>query len=158
MSKIIASAAIRAANKIVAEADIMLEKAIKEKGADLKFEFTDTGYFMPMFFAITGIEVRTLGDMRKEIEHAKSLLTSEPIEKKYKPYLGEALDAGMATLLAQEIIMAVKYVNGLEPVGDKELGLTYNGFITDSILRDLGIQLVDGTMPELCVYHWRCTG
>lgn len=147
MSKIIASAAIRAGNKIVAEADAMLEKAIKEKGPELKFEFTDTGYFMPMFFAITGIEVRTLGDMRKEIEHAKSLLTSEPIEKKYKPYLGEALDAGMATLLAQEIIMAVKYVNGLEPVEDKELGLTYNGFITDSILRDLGIQLVDGTMP-----------
>ncbi|MBI5181014.1 MAG: hypothetical protein HZA05_06390, partial [Nitrospirae bacterium] len=51
MSKIIASGAIRAANKIVAEADAMLEKAIKEKGADLKFEFIDTGYFMPMFFA-----------------------------------------------------------------------------------------------------------
>ncbi len=36
---------------------------------------------------------------------------------------------------------------GLEPCKDPETGYEYNGFITDTIQRNLGIQLVDGTMP-----------
>lgn len=147
MSKIIASAAIRASHNIVAQAEHMLDKAIKEKGKDLSFEFPDTAYFLPMIYAIAGKEIRTLGEMRFGTEQAKSLLTPEPADKLYKPYLGEALDAGMSTMFAQEIIMATRYIYGLEPYYDKDMDLTYNGFIGDSILRDLGIQLVDGTMP-----------
>jgi len=41
----------------------------------------------------------------------------------------------------------LRYINGLEPVVDPETGYEYNGFITDTIQRKLGIQLVDGTMP-----------
>ncbi len=67
--------------------------------------------------------------------------------KLYKPYLGEALDAGMAALFAQEMIMAIRYIYGQEPVKDDSIGLTYNGFISDTILRNLGVQLVDGSMP-----------
>lgn len=147
MSKIIASAAIRASHNIVAQAEYMLDKAIKEKGKDLSFEFPDTAYFLPMLYAITGKVIKTLSEMKLGIEQAKSLLTPEPADKLYKPYLGEALDAGMATMFAQEVIMAIRYIYGLEPYYDRDMDLTYNGFIGDSILRDLGIQLVDGTMP-----------
>ena len=75
------------------------------------------------------------------------LLHPEPEEHLWKPYLGEALDSGMATLFAEEIIMALRYIDGLEPAVDPETGYVYNGFITDTIQRNLGIQLVDGTMP-----------
>ena len=147
MSKIIASAAIRGSHRLVAQAEQMLEKAIAEKGKDFVFEFPDTAYYLPMIYAITGFPVRTLGDMKEALNYAKELLHEEPEEHLWRPYLGEALDSGMATLFAEEIIMAIRYIYDLEPYKCPETGLVYNGFITDTIQRYLGVQLVDGTMP-----------
>jgi len=147
MSKIIASAAIRAANGLVKNAEEMLDKAIAEKGRDFTFEFPDTAFYLPMIYAMTAFPVKTLGDMKVALGMAKDMLHEQPDEQVWKPYLGEALDSGMATLFAEEIILALKYVNGLEPAVDPETNYTYNGFITDTIQRNLGIQLVDGRMP-----------
>jgi acetyl-CoA synthase len=147
MSKLIASEAIRGAHILVKQAEEMLEKAIAEKGKDFVFEFPDTAFYLPMIYAMTGFPVKTLSDMRVALGMAKGLLHPEPEEHLWKPYLGEALDSGMATLFAEEIIMALRYINGLEPVTDPDTGFVYNGFITDTIQRNLGIQLVDGTMP-----------
>ncbi len=147
MSKIIARAAIRGAHQAVRNAEEMLQRAIAEKGPDYVFEFPDTAFYLPMVHAMTGYEVKTLADMKVALGYAKEMLHPEPEEHVWKPYLGEALDCGMATLFAQEVWLAARYVLGLEPVKDEELGLTYNGFITDTIQRNLGIQLVDGTMP-----------
>ncbi len=147
MSKLIATAAIGGANRLVAQAEEMLEKAIAEKGKDFVFEFPDTAYYLPMIYAITGFPVKTIGDMKVALGFAKELQHTEPAANIWKPYLGEALDSGMATLFAEEIIFAIKYVYGLEPYKDPETGYVYNGFITDTIQRNLGIQLVDGTMP-----------
>lgn len=147
MSKLIASAAIKGAHKLVRQAEDMLEKAIAEKGDKFSFEFPDTAYYLPMIYAMTGFPVKTLSDMKVALGMAKELLHPEPEEHLWKPYLGEALDSGMATLFAEEIIMALRYISSLEPVVDPETGYVYNGFITDTIQRNLGIQLVDGTMP-----------
>jgi acetyl-CoA synthase len=147
MSKLIASAAIRGAHKLVKQAEEMLEQTIRDKGESHTFEFPDTAFYLPMIYAMTGFPVKTLGDMRTALGYAKELLHPEPEENVWKPYLGEALDSGMATLFAEEIILALKYINGFEPVTDPETGYVYNGFITDTIQRNLGIQLVDGTMP-----------
>ncbi|MBZ0157495.1 MAG: CO dehydrogenase/CO-methylating acetyl-CoA synthase complex subunit beta [Alphaproteobacteria bacterium] len=147
MSKLIATAAIRGANTLVAQAEEMLEKAIAEKGKDFAFEFPDTAFNLPMIYAMTGFAVKTLGDMKVALGFARELQHPEPDETLWKPYLGEALDSGMATLFAEEIILAIRYINGLEPCKDPETGYVYNGFITDTIQRNLGIQLVDGTMP-----------
>ncbi len=147
MSKLIASAAIRGSHILVKQAEEMLEKAIAEKGEAFAFEFPDTAYYLPMIYAMTGFPVKTLSDMRAALGMAKELLHPEPEEHLWKPYLGEALDSGMATLFAEEIIMALRYIKGLEPVTDPDTGYVYNGFITDTIQRSLGIQLVDGTMP-----------
>jgi len=147
MSKLIASAAIRGANVLVKKAEEMLDKAITEKGEQFAFEFPDTAYYLPLVYALTGFAVKTLSDMRVALGMAKDQLHPEPDEHLWKPYLGEALDSGMASLFAEEIIMALRYVNGLEPVTDPETGYVYNGFVTDTIQRNLGIQLVDGTMP-----------
>ena len=147
MSKLIASAAIRGANVLVKKAEEMLDKAITEKGEQFAFEFPDTAYYLPLVYALTGFAVKTISDMRVALGMAKDQLHPEPDEHLWKPYLGEALDSGMASLFAEEIIMALRYVNGLEPFTDPETGYVYNGFVTDTIQRNLGIQLVDGTMP-----------
>jgi acetyl-CoA synthase len=147
MSKIIASAAIRGSHALVQQAEEMLEKAIAEKGKDFVFEFPDTAFYLPMIYAMTAFPVKNLEDMRVALGMAKEMLHPEPEEKLWKPYLGEALDSGMATLFAEEIILALRYVEGLEPAKDPETGFEYNGFITDTIQRNLGIQLVDGSMP-----------
>lgn len=147
MSKLIASAAIKGSHILVKRAEEMLEKTTAEKGESYAFEFPDTAFFLPMIYAMTGFAVKTLADMKKALMMAKELLHTEPDAHLWKPYLGEALDSGMATLFAEEIIMALRYINNLEPVTDPETGYVYNGFITDTIQRNLGIQLVDGTMP-----------
>jgi acetyl-CoA synthase len=152
MSKVIATGAILGSHYYVKQAEALVEKAITEKGADFKFEFPDTAYFLPQMFAMTGFEVRTLGDMKTALEQkVKPLVSNVPDDHLYKPYLGEALDAGMVTLFAQEMIMAIRYIYGEEPVKDDSIGLTYNGFISDTILRNLGVQLVDGSMPGYVV-------
>ncbi len=147
MSKAIASAAIRGANRIYREAEELLEKAIAEKGEGHRFEFNDTAYYLPMIYAMTGFPVKTLGDMRTALGFARDMLHAEPAEHIWKPYLGEALDSGMSTLFAEEVWLALRTALGMEPEKDPETGLAYNGFITDTIQRNLGIQLVDGTMP-----------
>jgi acetyl-CoA synthase len=152
MSKVIATGAILGSHYYVKQAEALVEKAITEKGADFKFEFPDTAYFLPQMFSMTGFEVRTVGDMKTALEkYVKPLVTEKPDDHLYKPYLGEALDAGMATLFAQELTMAVRYIYGQEPMKDDSIGLTYNGFISDTILRNLGVQLVDGSMPGFAV-------
>ncbi len=147
MSKIIASAAIRASHSLFRTAEEMLDKAIAEKGKDFVFEFPDTAFYLPLVYAMTAFPVKTLADMKVALEMAREMLHEEPEEKLWKPYLGEALDSGMATLFCEEIILALRYIEGLEPDTDPETGYVYNGFITDTIQRNLGIQLVDGRMP-----------
>src|ERR1700693_1184161 len=98
MSKVIATGAILGSHYYLKQAEALVEKAITEKGADFKFEFPDTGYFLPQMFAMTGFEVRTLGDMKTAIEQkVKPLVSEAPADHLYKPFLGEALDAGMVT-------------------------------------------------------------
>jgi len=141
MSRIIATAAIHGAHGYVQQAKQQLTEAIEAFGPDKEIEFPNTAYFLPLILAITGLEVKTLVDTKRALEHAEGLLPPIPTEQLWVPYLGHALDAGIATLIAQEIIEVLKYVNGLEP---QEPWL---GFTDDTILRSQGIKLVDGRMP-----------
>ncbi|MEK6564894.1 MAG: acetyl-CoA decarbonylase/synthase complex subunit alpha/beta [Candidatus Omnitrophota bacterium] len=141
MSKIVAAAAIRGARVIAREAEEFLNKALKEHGPDARIGFPETAFFLPMANALLGLEVKTLKEAGNVFNYAKGLLPLEPKEKLWLPYLGDALDAGIATLLCEEIITVLRYLYKQEPQTD------CNGFFTDTILRSLGIQLVDGRMP-----------
>ncbi|MFH0870873.1 MAG: acetyl-CoA decarbonylase/synthase complex subunit alpha/beta [bacterium] len=141
MSRIIASAAIRGAHQVVKEAEAQLERARIEKGEDAKVEFPGTAFYLPMANALLGAEVKTVGGMAPVLEEAKAQLHEVPSDRLWLPYLGHTLDAGIATLLAEEIVVAVRYLFGEEPQPDCE------GFFTDTQMRQLGIQLVDGRMP-----------
>jgi len=141
MSKIIATAAIRGAHRIVGECEKLLGRTITEKGKEAKIEFPETAYFLPMIYALLGEEVKQVGDMPPILDYTKGLLHEVPSDSVWLPYLGPTLDAGVATLFAEEMIVALRYLHGTEPQQD------CNGFFTDTIMRTLGIQLVDGRMP-----------
>ncbi len=141
MSRIIATAAIRGAHGYVEQARTQLQEAVEAFGPDRKVEFPNTAYYLPLTLALTGLEVDSLGDAQVALERAEALLPPIPGDKLWLPYLGHALDAGIATLLAEELIEALKYVNGYEP---EEPWL---GFTDDAVLRLQGIKLVDGRMP-----------
>jgi acetyl-CoA synthase len=162
MSRYIATRAIRGANALVIEAELMLNKAIKEKGPDTPVVFPNTAYYLPLIYGMTGQEVQTLAQLLPILDHARMLLHPVPSGKHWTPYLGETLDSGMATLLAAETIEAVRFVYELQPepmLGFELAGGTaysnngnglvghLNGPIDDIQLRSWGIQLVDGRMP-----------
>lgn len=162
MSRYIATRAIRGANALVAEAEIMLKQVIDEKGPDTPVAFPNTAYYLPLIYGMTGIEITKVGQLTGVIEHARQLLHPVPSDKHWTPYLGETLDSGMATLLAAEVIEAIRFIYGLQPepypgielaggtaYSDNGDGLVghLNGPIDDIQLRSWGIQLVDGRMP-----------
>jgi acetyl-CoA synthase len=160
MSRYIATRAIRGASALVTEAELMLNKAIKDKGSDTKVTFPNTAYFLPTILGMTGEAVESLGQLKPALKHARALLHPEPSKNKWTPYLGETLDSGMATLLAAEVIEAVRFIYGLQPEKMDGFSLAggtsygegngtnhLNGPIDDIQLRSWGIQLVDGRMP-----------
>jgi acetyl-CoA synthase len=141
MSKLIAAAAIRGAHELVRQAEAGFEKARESKGEGVAIGFPDTAYYLPMAYALMGLEIKTLGDLKPVLAHTRDLLGVVPQDRLWFPYLGTALDAGIATLLSEEIICVLRYLDGTEPQPD------CNGFFSDTILRTLGIQLVDGRLP-----------
>jgi len=142
MSKIIASAVIRGAQRIAGQAEDILRQAIKEKGRDCHVEFPNTGYYIPIIYSMTGRAVEKLADFEDMMREIKGLLPPPVDDELWLPYLGQALDAGMATLFAEEIIEACKYLIGPNPVNGIWLGAA-----DDCVLRERGIQFVDGTAP-----------
>ena len=142
MSKIIAAAAIRGAHKIVQKAENKLAETVTQKGRECPVEFPNTGYYLPIIYSMTGIPVKTLRDCFQILEVAKGMLPPIPEERHWLPYLGHALDAGMATLFAEEIIEGCKYLIGPHPVEGIWLGAA-----DDIIMRERGIEFVDGTAP-----------
>ncbi|MHB9030324.1 MAG: acetyl-CoA decarbonylase/synthase complex subunit alpha/beta, partial [Candidatus Latescibacterota bacterium] len=139
--RIIAGAAIRGSRIFYTEAMERFTRAVEDKGEDQKVEFPETAYFLPVANALMGLEVKTLGQIRPVLDHAREMLHDPPTEALWLPYLGDALDSGISTLLTTEIITAIRYLYGEEPQTGCE------GFYTDTWLRKLGIQLVDGRMP-----------
>jgi acetyl-CoA synthase len=115
MSKYIATRAMRGANALVTEAEVMLSRALAEKGSDTPVAFPNTAYYLPTILGMTGKAVEKIGDLQPALQQARRLLHPLPANSKWTPYLGETLDSGMATLLAAETIEAVRYAYGLQP-------------------------------------------
>ena len=156
MSRYIATRALRGANLIVQEADVLLQKALQELGPDKKIQFPNTAYFLPTILGYTGIEIETVGGLVPVLEHCHTLLHGMPENQTWLPYLGETLDAGVATFLAEEAIEGIRFAYGQEPATMPGMRMTsssapgdgyLNGPIDDIQLRSWGIQLVDGRMP-----------
>jgi acetyl-CoA synthase len=141
MSKIVAAAAIRGSHQIFTEAETMLTAALAERGESCEISFPETAFYLPMANALLGMDATNLGHAKEILEYARGLLHDEPTDRLWLPYLPGALDAGICTLLCEELVEVLRYLNGTEPQDH------WHGFISDTILRTLGIQLVDGRLP-----------
>ncbi len=150
MSKIIASAAINGAHKIVANAEKTWQEAMDKHGANEPVGFPNTAYYLPIIYGILGTKIEKLGDMEAVLKKCKALLPPPVREEHHLPYLAPALDAGMATLWAEEMVEAIRYLDNPdfyllgEDVTDGNIWL---GAADDVILRKRGVEFVDGTAP-----------
>jgi len=150
MSRYIATRAITGAHGIVKQAEDMLKDALEKLGPDVPISLVDkegvgTAYYLPVIYGYSGCKVEKLSDMTWPLEHAKSLLPPVPSENLWLPYLGETMDAGVATLFAEEIIEGIRFAKGEQP--EVRNGFTFNGPISDVQTRSWGIAMVDGSMP-----------
>ncbi|MBN1369042.1 MAG: CO dehydrogenase/CO-methylating acetyl-CoA synthase complex subunit beta [Dehalococcoidaceae bacterium] len=150
MSKIIASAAIRGAHKIVARSREKWQWALEKWGPAEPVGFPNTAYYLPIIYGILGHKVETLGDMEAVLKRCEALLPPPVKETHPLPYLAPALDAGMATFFAEEILEAIRYLEtpdfytkSEDPAGDN----LWLGAADDVILRKRGVEFVDGTAP-----------
>ena len=116
-----------------------VEGAIAQHGADKAVEFPHTAYCLPCYNAVTGVKVKTLGEMKEALGVIKSLMTREH-------QLDDALMSGVATALCAEFIEVLKYLDGAEPYSEP-----YYGHLPDSIIRELGVPLVTGDIPGVAV-------
>jgi acetyl-CoA synthase len=150
MSKLIVTKAIRGARQLVARAEKELAQALEEKSADTRVGFPNTAYYLPISYGILGLRIDTLGGLSRLLEEAKRLLPPLPEERLWVPYLGHALDAGMASLFADEIIEGIKYTRDPVPYlteSNPTDGSIWLGAANDVIMRERGIEFVDGTAP-----------
>lgn len=150
MSKIICSAAIRGAHKIVGIAEAKQAEALKKWGPDQEIGFPNTTYYLPIIYGILGIPVKTLADARVILDKCNELLPPLVSDNVWLPYLAPALDAGMATFFAEEIIEAIRYLEEPGCYTEEEDPTADNiwlGAADDVIMRKRGVEFVDGSAP-----------
>ena len=152
MSKLVAFAAIQGAYNIVSKGEGTLKKALEKYGPDQKIEFPNTAYYLPIIYSILGIPVKTLGEAQKPMEVARKLLPAHVKNMTHLPYLGPLLDAGMATLFAEEVSEGIRYLEDpnfylVSEDIDEASGKIWLGAAEDTVFRKRGVEFVDGTAP-----------
>ncbi|MCA1765993.1 MAG: CO dehydrogenase/CO-methylating acetyl-CoA synthase complex subunit beta [Desulfobulbaceae bacterium] len=150
MSKIICSAAIRGAHKIIDMAEEKFEEAIKKYGPEQEVAFPNTAYFLPVIYSMLGAKVTNLGDMKDIFLETRKLLPPQVTDNLWLPYLAPALDAGMATFFAEEMFEAIRYLENGEfytQTEDPSAENLWLGAADDVIFRKRGVEFVDGTAP-----------
>lgn len=130
-------------NQALEAATGLVNGLVESKGRDFKVAFPDTAYSLPIIYAATGKKVTNLGELQEALEIVKSL-----INETYK--LEHALNAGLATAVAAEIIEAAKYVDAA-PYSEPCVG-----FVPDPVIRSLGVPLVTGDIPGIAVILGEC--
>ncbi len=150
MSKIIASAGIRGAHGIYNRVEGLFKASLEKHGPDTEVGFPNTAYYLPIIFGMTGIKVQKLSDMQTVLDRCKLLIPPPVRENHHLPYLGPALDAGMAAAFLEELEECIRYLEdpdyyltSEDPTADK----LWVGAADDVILRKRGVEFVDGTAP-----------
>ena len=148
MSVEIAGPAVAGARQILARADQAFTSATAEYGPEAQVGFPNTGYFLPIIYGLTGLKAVRLADLAEVLSLARRLVPlGDPSA------LQQALDAGMAAMLAGEVIEAIRYLRQREYYGAPaaRAAVTWLGAADDTVLRRRGIQFVDGTAPGFAV-------
>ena len=154
MSRLIAFAAIQGAYAIVSKAVGKFRRALDKHGPGQPVGFPDTAYYLPIIYSLLGVKIEKLGDAEPVMRRIQELMPPHVRTKGgvHLPYLGETLDAGMAAIMAEEIVEAIRYVEDPDfylpgEECDVENGRIWLGAANDAIMRKRGIEFVDGTAP-----------
>ena len=113
--------------------------AIEQHGADKAVSFPNTAYCLPCYYAVTGVKVKTLGELKEALGVVKTLMTREM-------RLNDVFMSGVATALCAEFIEVLKYMDGAEPYTEP-----CYGHLADAVIRELGVPLVTGDIPGVAV-------
>ncbi len=116
-----------------------IDSAIAQYGESQAVSFPDTAYSLPCYYAVTGVKVGTLGELKAALGVVKTLMTRAP-------RLNDAFMSGVATALCAEFIEVLKYVNGATPYE-----APCYGHVADAFVRNLGVPLVTGDIPGVAV-------
>ena len=85
MSKIIATAAIRGAHKLVEQAEACLLEAIKTKGENAPVSYPNTAYYLPIIYLFLGQKVEKIGDLKESLVETRKLLAKVPSNDLWLP-------------------------------------------------------------------------
>ena len=107
MSHQVFTQVIRGTHDFVKWAERDFEAAIAEHGEDLPVEFPETGYALPMSYALLGVEPRKIGEMRPIGEHCKEILPSQPTEKLCAT-VKRTLGAGKRAIMTEVVVVNAK--------------------------------------------------
>jgi acetyl-CoA synthase len=116
-----------------------INDAIAKYGEDKAVSFPDTAYCLPCYYAVTGVKVTSLKELKEALGVVKTLMTREQ-------KLNDAFMSGVATALCAEFIEVLKYIDGAAPYAEP-----YYGHLADAIIRELGVPLVTGDIPGVAV-------
>ena len=116
-----------------------INAAIEQHGADKAVSFPNTAYCLPCYYAVTGVKVKTLGELKEALGVVKTLMTREM-------RLNDVFMSGVATALCAEFIEVLKYIDGAEPYTEP-----CYGHLADAVIRELGVPLVTGDIPGVAV-------
>jgi acetyl-CoA synthase len=152
MSRLVAFAAIQGAYNIVSKAEGKFKEAMNKYGPDQPLAFPNTAYYLPIIYSILGIKVEKLADAEPVMKIARDLLPAHVKTKGniHTPYLGGTLDSGMAALLVEEVVEAIRYVEDPDfylAAEDPDDNHLWVGAADDTIMRKRGIEFVDGSAP-----------
>ena len=116
-----------------------IDEAIATYGEGEAVAFPDTAYALPCYYAVTGVKITNLGEMKAAMETIKAKMTRNN-------RLHDAFESGIASALCAEFLEALKYIHGATPYAEPELG-----HLTDAFVRNLGVPLVTGDIPGVAV-------
>ncbi len=116
-----------------------IDEAIATYGEGQAVAFPDTAYALPCYYAVTGVKITNLGEMKAAMDTIKAKMTRNN-------RLYDAFESGIASALCAEFLEALKYLNGATPYAEPELG-----HLSDAFVRNLGVPLVTGDIPGVAV-------
>ena len=116
-----------------------INAAIEQYGADKAVSFPNTAYSLPCYYAVTGVKVGTLGELKNALGVVKTLMTRE--NRTHDIFM-----SGVATALCAEFIEVLKYIDGATPYEEP-----CYGHLADAVIRELGVPLVTGDIPGVAV-------
>ncbi len=116
-----------------------VDNAIAAYGESESVSFPGTAYSLPCYYAVTGVKVSSLGEMKAALETIRGMMTRNN-------RLQDAFQSGIAAALCAEFLEALKYLRGATPYEEPCCG-----HLTDAFVRNLGVPLVTGDIPGVAV-------